>query len=348
MAAGEVPRPLHIAVDGVGGDKALLVGHAGELRVPEAHIGEPGPVEFRLLPLVVFDGGLGLAQVVGVEAPVGIQYLPVTDGQGVPGHLGGVDNDEPGEVLSEVQDGFVSPGENFLHGHLFPGADGDHGLVESLRQLPGIGHRRENGCVRPVGVIDLAVVETGVGVGAGPRHHALVPGGADMLAAVGSGQGQRPGHGGPVPVDLRLVVEGEAAAVPALAQVHLEHVLPAQQVRHVVGLDLQLPGVVGVAGGEEGVAHLLPVQLRLVDPQSGDGQRGLFHCPGGDRLGEHLHGPLLVGALGGDKQVSQLHDHFHPFRYSALVSRLLIGSLSTQFLWLSRITACTPFVRAMS
>ena len=41
-------------------DEAFLVGHAGELHVSEAHIGEPGAIELRLLAPVVFDGGPGL------------------------------------------------------------------------------------------------------------------------------------------------------------------------------------------------------------------------------------------------------------------------------------------------
>ena len=50
--------------------------------------------------------------------------------------------------------------------------------------------------------------------------------------AVGDGRSvrrQHPGHGGVLPVDLALVVKGVASAVPALAQVHPQDVLPRNQ-----------------------------------------------------------------------------------------------------------------------
>ena len=119
--------------------------------------------------------------------------------------------------------------------------------------------------------------------------------------------GQNPGDGGPLPVDLHLVIKGEPAAVPALAQIDRQDGPVPYHLRHVIGLTMEIPGIKGEARRQKGVANLDAIQFGLIDTQGGNGQCRLFDLSGGNCLPEHLHNAFLIGTLRGDKMVVQFH-----------------------------------------
>lgn len=123
------------------------------------------------------------------------------------------------------------------------------------------------------------------------------------MCAVSIRNRKDPRHSRSLAVNLCLVVKGEPTAVPALGKIHREGIFACQQIRDVIGLTIQVAGVVSKAAGEQGIAHLPPVDLRLVQTQSGDGKGGFFHFLGSDLLPEYLHRTFPVFPGHGDKMI---------------------------------------------
>lgn len=92
--------------------------------------------------------------------------------------------------------------------------------------------------------------------------------------------------------------------VPAVRQLDGEGIFPIlQQQCHIVGLVLHPLAVVGVAGGQDEIAHPVPVELCLVQPAGGDVEPGLFDTSGGEALAEAVYGVTVLfpgGVVSGD------------------------------------------------
>ncbi len=94
--------------------------------------------------------------------------------------------------------------------------------------------------------------------------------------------------------------------MPAVAQQNVQSVLPlGQELRHVVGLDLEPLGIGGPAGGEDEVADAAAVEKALVKPLRRNGQRsGLHSFRRGKAAAEHRRDG--VGRVGGGDEFSVL------------------------------------------
>ena len=120
---------------------------------------------------LVIDGfRLCFSQIGGVQASVGIEDLAVAQLQTITVHLFRVDGYEAGKVLPKVQNGHVSPLGHRLDGHFLPDAHAHGTLFQDFRHSALKFHRLQQ-LLRPVLVVDLAVVEAGIVVGRSHRLH---------------------------------------------------------------------------------------------------------------------------------------------------------------------------------
>ena len=99
----------------------------------------------------------------------------------------------------------------------------------------------------------------------------------DLLAAIGVGDAQLGQQGLAVGGDPVDTGEHKAAHCPAAGHGSYQGVVLTQLAGDIVGLVLEVGLVAGKAGGKPLAAHLLPVELQLVNTHGGDVQPGLGH-----------------------------------------------------------------------
>ena len=213
--AGKVSCPLHVGIDGISGQQAVLIGNTGKLNIPEAHIGKPRTVDTSAL--VIYDLRFCFPKIRSIEASVCFQNLAMAKFQAVPFHLCRIDTDNTCKVLPKVEDSNIAPNRHGLHGHFLPDADSAGSLAQMLRKGCGgtdrLAYGRES-----ASLIHFTVVEPSILPGAFQFRHGFIGRSVNVVRF------KNPGDGGLFAVDLHLIVEGEPAAVPALRQINAKGV----------------------------------------------------------------------------------------------------------------------------
>ena len=77
-------------------------------------------------------------------------------------------------------------------------------------------------------------------------------------------------------VDLHLVVKGKAATVPTLSQIYSQGILSGKHPGHIIGLIVQMGGIVSKTGGKQSIADFFTIDLRFIKSQSSYRQRVAF------------------------------------------------------------------------
>ena len=102
-------------------------------------------------------------------------------------------------------------------------------------------------------------------------------------------------------VDLHLVVKGKPAAVPTLGQIYSQGILSGKHPGHIIGLIVQMGGIVSKTGGKQSIADFFTIDLRFIKSQSSYRQSRLFYVIALQLLLKDFHGALLIWTARGDK-----------------------------------------------
>ncbi len=293
VRGGEAPGRRHVGVDDDAGEAV-----EGRLARPalDRHVAEALEGEVRLVHLVaaalqrVLHLLLRRPEVGGVEVAVLVEHLGVAQGHRRPRRAPHLQAHVAHHVLAHVDDRLAGGRLQDLHrADLLDPPDGrarggderplarphhDHGRPVGVRVARGA----PAGALEPR-VVGLSVVD----VRRPDRPRGRLPGLArphGLRPPVRVLDPQLAQQREAVPVDGPLVLPGEEAAVPAVAEHRADRVLARAQVaRDVVRLVLEAVVVARPAGGEELVAHALPVDLQLVEAEAGDVGAGGAHLP---------------------------------------------------------------------
>ena len=309
ILAGKIACPLHIGMDGISGKQAFLILHAGQLHIPEPHISKPGAVDTA--SLAIDDFRLGFAKVCGVQTAIGIQYLTVAQFQPVTFHLCRVNTNYARKILPKIQNGHITPLGNGLHRHFFPNAD-IHGAFFQIFGNSSFECNRLDDLLLPGLVVDFAVIESGIFIRGSNCFNRCVTG-TEIVRTTIVSHHQNPGNCRCFSVNLHLVVEGEPTAVPSLSQIYRQHIVTGKHLRQIVGLEIQMAGIVGKSRSKEGIPQLFPVQLYLIQAQRRNGKGRFFYILRRNSLPEDFYRTLPVRTVGGNKMFVQVHK-ICPFR----------------------------------
>ena len=281
-------------------DRLLASLQTFDPKVAEAMEGEMGAQGLLLAIEGIGIGGLGKAQVSGVEVPVLVQTLGVMQSHNLAGLALNLYFYPTGEVLTEVIDQLPLGGDKgSLRVHAHQAAHRLVLLPDQRVKTVLIAHRHAKRLLFGSGVLGLSVVDFGKLDRPGGDLPGLI--GTDHFsAAIGIVNAEHRQQRHPVAVVVGLGIEAQLAAVPAASQRETQFIDAAGQFDRI-RLVLETLVVVGPPGAKEGIVQLLAIHFRLVETQGRGVEAGasylLLHAKD---LGEDGAGCLLCGQRMGD------------------------------------------------